>query len=56
MKKETAKFHLWFKDKAVTIKIRSANKFSNEFGDYVLNSLEVIPFLEAKSGSIERVS
>lgn len=56
MKKETAKFHLWFKDKVVTRKIRSDNKFSNEFCDYVPNSLEVISFLEAKSGGIERVS
>lgn len=56
MKKETAKFHLWFKDKVVTRKIRSDNKFSKEFGDYVPNSFEVKSFLEAKSGGIERVS
>lgn len=55
MKKETAKFHLWFKDKVVARKIRSDYKFSKEFGDYVLNSFEVISFLEA-SGGIERVS
>lgn len=55
MKKETAKFHLWFKDKVVARKIRSDYKFSKEFGDYVPNSFEVISFLEA-SGGIERVS